>query len=411
MFGVVLSVCNGKRAMCLFKRFFFLMFLVCLPFSSSADEFEVDWDNGLVFRKADPNVELKLSGRMQNDWAFFVSPDGGLVEEFGELEDATEFRRLRVESAGKFYGKLEFNIGYDFSDGENDLKNAYVGLLDLPFGNLRLGHFFEPYGLQDLTSSKYITFLERPLSFAPFRNTGVMVYDFCESCGISWAAGVYRDTDGFGNSESKSDELNYTTRVAGLVFEDEEVGSLLHLGVAYSYRRPNSDVFGVSSRAESHLSPKFISTGELSSDEVQLLNLELAFVRDVFSIQAEHSSAFVSLLEEGSGDLSSWYVEASYFLTGESRSYKAKHAVFGRVKPLDPFVVASEGRGAWELKARYSQADFDDGAIEGGGVKVTSLGVNWYLHSNARLMADLLNVDVKDLGDTKILQTRLAVDY
>ena len=35
--------------------------------------------------------------------------------------------------------------------------------------------------------------------------------------------------------------------------------------------------------------------------------------------------------------------------------------------------------GTWELSARLSSADFNDGLLEGGELDVYSLGVNWWL--------------------------------
>ncbi len=62
---------------------------------------------------------------------------------------------------------------YDFAGGDADFKDVYVGLKKLPgVGTLKVGHFKEAFGLEELTSSKYITFIERSLpteAFAPSR--------------------------------------------------------------------------------------------------------------------------------------------------------------------------------------------------------------------------------------------------
>ena len=49
------------------------------------------------------------------------------------------------------------------------------------------------------------------------------------------------------------------------------------------------------------------------------------------------------------------------------------------------------GWGAWELKARYSYVDLNDGVNIGGRQEDFSTGVNWYLNSYCRIMFDYVH--------------------
>src|SRR5262249_45647731 len=84
-----------------------------------------------------------------------------------------------------------------------------------------------------------------------------------------------------------------------------------------------------------------------------------------------------------------WDVQAGYFLTGENRTCARR---FGRIAtnylngPFTPFwfVRDEEGRccsgiGAWEIAARYSVTNLNDGPIQGGVLHGCTLGLNWYL--------------------------------
>jgi phosphate-selective porin OprO/OprP len=42
--------------------------------------------------------------------------------------------------------------------------------------------------------------------------------------------------------------------------------------------------------------------------------------------------------------------------------------------------VYQNGKGAWELSARWSTIDLDDGLIHGGKMDVASAGLTWWLN-------------------------------
>jgi len=375
--------------------------------------FRVYWKNGLRLDTMDKTFRLKIGGRIQSDWAWFCDKD----DTFGELEDGVEFRRVRLYIAGQVYNDVEFKAQYDFAGGDADFKDVYIGLRHLPVvGHFRAGHFKEPFGLEELTSSKYITFMERALPnvFAPGRNDGFTIFDTAFDQRVTWAVGVFKETDDFGGVNSDGD-YSYTGRLTWLPWYKEDGRKLLHLGIAYSHRSPNERILRFRQRPEAHHAPRFVDTGEFEARRSDLLGVEAAWVHGPFSLQGEYMQAIVDAANAGDACFEGLYVQAGYFLTGEHRVYKRSAGAFDRVKPKKNFIWGGEegrrGPGAWEVAGRYSYLDLNDGGIEGGRLNDLILGVNWYLNPNTRIVWNYVHADVDDGGDADIFQTRFQIDF
>ncbi len=374
-------------------------------------DFRLYWDKGIRLATADEAFKLKLGGRIMADWAW-MQQDSDVEGLVGDLTDSTEFRRARFYMAGTIYENVDFKLQFDFAGGDADLKDAYIGLKGLPV-YVKAGHFKEPFSLEEVTSSKYITFMERALPnvFSPGRNTGVQISDHACDKRLTWAAGAFTETDGVGES-SMEEGWAVTGRVTGLPYYEEDGRKLLHLGAAASYRSPDAVRFR--QRPEAHLAPRFVDTGTMATDSALLLGVESALVYGAASLQAELVSADAD--RQGASDADFWggYIQASYFLTGEHRNYKQSAGAFSRVKPNKNFNIEECGWGAWELACRYSHLDLDDGAIGGGELDDVTVGLNWHLNPNTRVMWNYVRSDL-DRGATdgaaNILKMRLQVDF
>jgi phosphate-selective porin OprO/OprP len=373
-------------------------------------DFRAYWKEGLNLDTLDGNFKLKIGGRLMNDW-FWSSEDAGLKADVGEQEDGVEFRKARLYFEGLIYGDIEYKLEYDFAEGDAALKDAYLGLTDFPLGKLRMGHFKEPFSLEELTSSKYITFMERALPniFAPSRNTGFMLHNTASDERITAAIGVFRDTDDQGKAVDNGG-YNVTGRVTVLPIYKDKGANLLHLGAAYSYRNPD-DSIQYQQKPEAHLADTFVDTGSLAVDRVDLVGLEAAWVNGPLSLQGEYMMANADRLGSGLDvKFDGYYVQASYFLTGEHRNYKTSEGAFSRTKPRKNYSAAG-GPGAWEIKARYSGLDLSDRDITGGKLNNTTAGVNWYLNPNTRIMWDYVHADKDDVGQADMLMMRLQFDF
>jgi len=379
------------------------------PEADPAD-FRVYWKEGLNLATLNGDFKLKIGGRLQTDW-FWSSEDNAIKSDVGEQEDGVEIRRARLYFSGLIYGNVEYKLQFDFAGGDADLKDAYLGLTDFPLGKLRMGHFKEPFSLEELTSSKYITFLERALPniFAPSRNTGFMLHNTASDEKMTTAIGVFRSTDDYGENVDDGG-YNVTGRVTALPIYENKGANLLHIGAGYSYRNPDDSV-RYRQRPEAHLANYFVDTSNFASDQVDLVGLEAAWVNGPLSLQGEYMMADADRLGSGSDvKFDGYYVQASYFLTGEHRNYKTSEAAFSRIKPKENYNAAG-GPGAWEIKARYSGLDLSDSDITGGELDNITAGMNWYLNPNTKIMWDYVHADKDDVGQADMLMMRLQFDF
>ena len=213
---------------------------------------------------------------------------------------------------------------------------------------------------------------------------------------------MFREADGFG--EGAGSDYNFTARVTAVPWQDED--GLLHLGIAYSYK--NASSVSYDARPESHLAIKLVDTGDIVADNASLLGLEAAILLGALSVQGEYMVATPDLAAGSDPDLTGYYIAASYFLTGEQRNYKAAKGAFGRVKPSENL---GAGSGALEIAARLSNVDLSDKAVAGGELDDVTLGVNWYLNPNTRIMANYVAADLDGVGDVNVIETRFQIDF
>ena len=109
----------------------------------AADGLRVFWKDGLRMESADKRYKFKLGGRVHYDVGFF-SPDDDTkaAVESGttRIEDGSEFRRARIEMSGEVADRVDWNTSYDFAAAAaTNFRNLYLGMKDLPFGNMRFG--------------------------------------------------------------------------------------------------------------------------------------------------------------------------------------------------------------------------------------------------------------------------------
>jgi len=355
---------------------------------SRGRNWSLSWEPAPSLTAPHGDFAVTLGGTVQADGG---AADGDRLEREidQEFDQDTYWRRLRLNVTGQFLQRVEFKAEGSFAARPYTVTDLYLRLTDLPgLGTLTAGHFKEPMGLEQLAGSVHTTFMERSLvsRFTGERNFGLMARkEFSDHLG-TWAAGVFRTTSHrTWGSSGTGDSWDVTGRVTRLVFHEDEGRRLLHLGASYGLRRPEEPV-RFSSRPETYFLPVLTDTKKIDADLVHRLGLEAAWVQGPLSLQAEYAAAACDASQVGNPWLHGLYAQASYVLTGESRSYDRATGVFKGITPRRS-LGQDGGLGAWEAAARCSFLDLDKGGLPADARTLTDItvGLNWYLCPNVRI--------------------------
>lgn len=379
-----------------------LAFALLAP-AAQADDWVAKWSNGHKIENGDKGHKLKFGGRIQADYQF-----ADVDESLGNEEDGFEFRRARLFFSGTVYGKVEFKAQYDFAGGDADFKDVWIALKQ-DWGKIKFGHFKEYFSMEELTSSKYLSFLERSLpvgAFSPSRNSGVG-FEGKSGDKFNWGVGYFYDANDFGVSVNE-DQTNVTGRIAFRPLYEDDGERMFHIGIGANLRDFASTA-RFRTRPETHFTGRYVDTGNFAASGADIFNFELATVQGPFWAAAEYFTADVDAAGSGDPSFDGFYAQAGYFFTGESRAFKTSSGVFDRLKPANNW--GDSGGGAWELAFRYSTIDLTDGAISGGEEDNISIGLNWYPNPVTRLMINYVNADVDGVGEGDFILVRWQVDF
>ena len=387
--------------------FTFAAILLAAPAARAQDEdpggFRVFWNDGLYMETNDGRFQMRIGGRIQYDWVFWGDDSKVADAVAGPIVDGTEFRRARLFVQGYMYDKIEYKAQFDFAGGEVNIKDLYFGIRHPKYG-FRMGHMKEPFSFEELTSSKYLTFLERalPTVLDSERNSGFLLHGNLIGGRWNYGVGVFREAggDGIGTLSSR---YNLTGRFAGpLVYEDEG-RKVFHVGGSATFQNDSGGNRLFRQRPEVHLSPPFINSGVVQTDSVAVLGFEGLGIVGPFSVQTEWKVVPVASEETGDPTFWGWYAYGSWFITDENRSYS--NTGMQRIRPHHNFLDGDGGLGAWEVALRYSaldltapEADKSESVAAGTRLDNVTLGLNWYWNPMTLMRFNLVRADVQDVG-------------
>lgn len=359
---------------------------------SSGDPIKVKWEPAPSIKSPDGKFEMNLRGRILADAAWISDEDNNVNAK------ATEFRTVRLGVEGKAWKDIKYKFEADFAGNEVDVKDAYLQWKTSMGAKLTLGQFKTPNSLDEQTSSRHISVMERASftdAFGLARRMGLGI----AFGGDDWTAkfGAYRGSNGI----KKEDE---GTEFAGRVTYSPKLDDIqMHFGGSFRSRKAGDQSdFRYRQRPHQHLSPeRFVNTGRIGDSDF-FYGVELAALAGPIWAAAEFGWLKADASDPTFGDptFAGGYAEVGYFLTGEKRGYKANKGAWDRPKVKNP--VFEGGMGAWAIVARYDTLDLTEDGYLGGKQDSFILGANWYLNRHTRMMVNYNHASVKRAFDVAL---------
>ena len=358
-------------------------------------DLKVKWKGAPELSSNDGKFSFKVRGRLQTDYNA-IDQDFDIT---GRPDvSAAELRRARLGVEGVVFYDVAYKFEVDFANDEVAIKDAYVEYNGLADGlSLRAGNFKTPNSIDEMTSSRFLTFLERAAfvdAFALDRQIGGgIIYakeHFTLSAGIF---GPFAEDDEAYLKDVKTGAARAT--VAPINRDVNGVHQVVHLGASWRMRENSEDLrspeegsttnpfndqlFRYRARgADLHLADRFVQTPQIF-DEDTFWGVEGAVIWGPVHVVGEYTElqpeivrtksaqdgdfAPVSCCNGSDPTYNGWYIEAGWFLTGETRSYK--EGEFGRIKVKNPVLGGGRGGGwgAWQIAGRYDVVDLSDQAL------------------------------------------------
>ncbi|MCY7339369.1 MAG: OprO/OprP family phosphate-selective porin [Sphingomonas bacterium] len=361
------------------------------------------WKGAPLYEDKDAGWSFKPRGRIQYDVGYVSNPNDMIVTR--NLGFNTRARRIRLGAEGTIPGGLGYKFEMDYANGAvgfGDVVLTYTPK-NTPF-NLTIGNQETLNGLEQISSSRFSSFVERAAFDDAFINTRRIGLNV----GYANKAGNLRLNAGLFAAHSIDSQLDNDGWIGATraVYSPLMGSNQMHFGINYQHRKfqsnngatvaASSGQPSINQLARYRARPftqltdqRFVDTGNFAARSDDIIGLEAAGIFKSLHIAAEGQYLKANGYDKfdkitvdpgdptdvldffpaasqyvANGNPSFWggYVEAGYFLTGETRGYKA--GAWDRTKVLKPF--SKGGSGAFQIIGRVDYLDLDSSKLRGG---------------------------------------------
>ncbi|RIJ15713.1 hypothetical protein D1227_19670 [Henriciella mobilis] len=343
-----------------------------------AQEFTADED-GLTFEGE--NFELVFGGRLHADTV-------SVNDDITPIPSKSDIRRFRVNATLTVADTFRVKLDHDVGGVSTGWKNAWIEYRGVDDLSIKAGQHIVPFNGEDMMSSNNLKLMERglPSALAP---------NFAVGGSVRYRGDNWSITGGYFGDPIDQDPIRATDEgesiVGRVVFAPvKKRKRAIHLAGALEHRQlKDLEPSRVSAQPEFGLSGvTLIRTGtQPDVDAYTNYNFEAGYMQGPFVVKGQYITRQNDAPLIGDPSFYGASVEAAYVITGERQRYSSTSGTFGAIRPRGKY-------GAFELAARFSTLDLNDGLIAGGKQSNYTVGVNWYVNENVRLMGNYVSADV-----------------
>ena len=403
-------------------------------------------------KKADDALRptQRWSGRIQADyWAFPHTSAGANAFENGDVNEPVAdrflFRRLRVGIQGQIPDNMLYKLEVDFNNPNNpQLKDNYIGWDNLPtLRTLLIGNQKRPYSLDQIHSTRFTIFIERPAIIEAFnqdsRRFGIQSYGYSEDLAYNWRYGAFKSQDIQNLGTVLATPIgDYQAEVAGRFArtwwdEASDGSTYAHTGIAGTVAStdptaPANSTAHFQTRPEARTETRWLDTGVIAgANNYELLfGLEGVWNYGPLHVEGKYQHVWMQRHQPARFELRWRLYLCGLVPDRRTHGLGSPDGATGPRRAVHEFLSCPhDGRRDrrrlrhWQVAVRLSHADLSNLNVHGGISNEVTYSLIWYFNSHSKLIFNCITGDIRDRrpvdGQTAanftILGTRLAVDF
>lgn len=359
--------------------FYFFTLIACSAGAQTNPNYCTLSGNGINFSANNGNFTGSIGGYIYYDANFFQNNQNNLL-------NGSHPTTINSNITLQLYQNWTIYQNFNWAS-QPKLQNLYLSYNSSWFTWL-IGQTDPNFGLSNADSSMYTPMILQPLAgnaFTPNYMLGTAVG--LNNKVWSWSAGVY-------GPQVAVDHTGHapTTIVSRLLYVPVHTDTkAMHLGLSLWQQYPdgsNAWSWGTVPEVLANTYASLVGTGLIENTHYSFTSdLEAAWIWNAYDLQAEY---FLNTTKRDEGEPSvsfkGYYVQAGYFLTGESEQYSYPGGYISGISQIrHPY-------GAFQLNAQYSTLDLNSGDVRGGNETNVSLGLDWYINNNVIIKTQAIRV-------------------
>ncbi|MCT4663901.1 MAG: OprO/OprP family phosphate-selective porin [Flavobacteriales bacterium] len=338
----------------------------------------------------------KFGGRIIVDGAWLYSTDTSKVASQSNLG----FRQVRLKASGKLHSHWNYVVQFGFIKSKVIYRNVYIENTKIPFfGKIKIGSIVNPYRLDVLNNALNMTFIERSFNdrLSPKWTIGIMIYDeLIKHEKLNYAFSFSKD-DPKGYVNNLDQDYHVTARLSSVFHRTQH--ALWHADIALNHRKMPENTWEYTGGVEQFFMNKhFRSSKSIDVNHVNTFNIGLLGIYKRWSFQSEFTHIAVKK-QQNDDQLNMVYLQASYFLTPDKKSYAHTLSPLGKTTP-------SSKRGAWEIGIR---SNYIKNTLTNLSELNHTLALNWHIDTQTRLAFNYIHLtqNGKSIGHLLGLRTQI----